>query len=76
MNREELLLLIKRLQWSGTRRGQGSGYMGSGGDGTPYPACPVCSRINPKSGARSEFMDEAIGHKKNCKLALALRGAK
>jgi hypothetical protein len=61
-------LLFLKLEWSGTRQGQGSGFMSSGGDGTHYASCPMCGGINPEAGAEGDFMKSAIGHQKGCRL--------
>jgi len=61
----EATKLLKRLEWAGTAVGQGS-YMGSD-DGKYYRACPICNGVHPEG--ELEFIKEAIGHKKTCKLA-------
>lgn len=38
----DLMAMLQRLEWSGTRQGPGYGYMSSGNDGRRYPACPIC----------------------------------
>lgn len=58
------------VEWSGTRYGQGSGPHGSGGDGHPYPACPVCGGLKE---ANNEFIADAVGHREDCELDKALR---
>lgn len=62
------LNLLHRLEWAGYAQGQGSGFMGSGGDGPHFPACYICGGIKPGTGAEREFMKSAIGHKKFCQL--------
>lgn len=57
------------VEWSGIRQGQGWGPMGSGNDGTEYPACPVCGGLKEPNG---EFIAEAVGHQPGCALAAAL----
>lgn len=57
---------LAQLEWTAVRPGQGAGYMGTGVYGWPYPACPVCRGLKPTSRARSEWVAEAIGHKKGC----------
>lgn len=64
-----LLALPARLEWSGLIHGQGSGPMGSGDDGRPYAACPVCGGLREPNG---EFIEEAVGHRPGCRLAHAL----
>ncbi len=65
---ESDLRLLKRLEWSSTQYGQGTGFMGSGNDGVAFPACPICGGIKPKTGAECEFNERAIGHKGSCVL--------
>lgn len=60
---------IDDLEWSSVRRGQGSGPMGSGGDGYAYPACPACRGLKEPNG---EFVGSAVGHQPGCKLAALL----
>lgn len=60
---------LDNVEWSGYVRGQGSGPMGSGGDGYKYAACPVCRGLQKPNG---EFVAEAVGHQPGCKLAAAL----
>lgn len=52
--------------WTATTRGPGWGPHFSGGDGTIYPCCHECGGLKPGTGAESEFIAEAIGHKKGC----------
>lgn len=61
-------LMLKKLEWSSFQLGQGSGYMSSGGDGPLVRACPVCNQIDPKDPGKRDFMEEAHGHKRSCKL--------
>lgn len=61
--------ITDEVEWSGYARGQGSGPMGSGGDGARYPACPVCGGL--KRG-NNEFINSAVGHKPGCRLAASL----
>ena len=53
-------------EWSGIMQGAGFGPMGSGGDGNPYPACPLCKGVMPGSGAEIDFIPSAIGHTDDC----------
>lgn len=55
--------LLRKLEWSGKRLGPGSGPMFSGGDGTPYPACPLCGGLKEPN---QEFNKEAVGHRPEC----------
>lgn len=58
-----LAQLIKKLEWSGHRQGQGIGPMGCGGDGRSVPACPLCGGLKrPDPG----FRDDAVGHQGGC----------
>ena len=59
--------ILKRLEWSGMRQGQGYGYMGSGNDGPQFPACPICDGAKPGTGSEREFSDRA-GHTNRCVL--------
>ena len=63
---------LRKIEWSGTRQGQGSGPMGSGGDGPHVEACPRCGGIKPTSRWRFEFGEEAWGHQSGCSPASAL----
>lgn len=38
------------------------------GDGPLVRACPVCNQIDPKDPGKRDFMEEAHGHKRSCKL--------
>jgi hypothetical protein len=66
---ERLREMLTALEWSGTQRGQGSGYMSSGGDGPLFAACPVCRGLKEPN---SHFIQEAVGHRIDCALAAAL----
>jgi hypothetical protein len=59
--------LLKRLEWSDRKQGQGYGYMGSGNDGPIFPACPICNGAKPGTGAEKEF-SSGIGHTVRCVL--------
>lgn len=61
--------LLRRLEWSGIRRGQGTGFMGSGGNGEVYSSCPICHGLKKPNG---EFSHLAVGHKPDCELAARL----
>jgi hypothetical protein len=74
MTNREIVAVLKRVEWAGTRQGQGSS-MGSN-DGYSYPACPECGQIKPGIGADEDFMGCAIGHKPSCKLAAILKGGR
>jgi hypothetical protein len=67
--RQEQHAELERLEWSGYTRGQGSGPMGSGGDGQKYPACPECGGLQRPNG---EFIRSAVGHRSGCTIAHAL----
>lgn len=58
---EKAIKAIKMLEWSGSRKGQGSN-MGSN-DGWSYPACPLCFGL--KEG-NNGFTEEVVGHRENC----------
>ncbi len=62
-------ILIKNLEWSSSRQGQGTGPMGSGGDGMHVRCCPVCDGIDPLDSGRTEFIKSAWGHREDCELA-------
>ena len=62
---ERLKAFSAKVEWSDVRVGPGSGTMGSGGDGTRVPACPLCRGVKPGDGD-GVFIDEAIGHKEGC----------
>ncbi len=66
---ETLFGTIDQLEWSGTRHGPGSGPMGSGSDGHPYPACPDCGGLKEPNNV---FVEEAVGHQPGCRLAALL----
>jgi hypothetical protein len=68
----EMLEMLKVLEWVGSQRGQGTGPMGSGGDGRLVSACPLCRGINPKDPGRIEFIASAHGHQPSCKLHAVL----
>lgn len=61
--------LLQKLEWSGVAEGPGFGPMDSG-PGTKYPACPECGGIKP--GTRSDFREEAHGHRRDCELGAVL----
>lgn len=67
--RQEDLAELLASEWSGYTRGQGSGPMGSGGDGHKYPACPECGGLEKPNG---EFIASAVGHRSGCTIATAL----
>lgn len=66
----DAVALLRELEWSGSRKGQGS-YMGAA-DGRRYPACPVCGQIKPDSGSDGDFTKDAVGHAKDCRLRRAV----
>lgn len=68
---KSLRRLLARVEWTVTTQGQGSS-MGAT-DGTDYPACPICGGIRPGSMAERDFAASAIGHRKTCALARALK---
>lgn len=68
------LELLRELEWCGTSRGQGTGFMGSGGDGYPARSCPICGGIDPSDERGTwEFVKGAIGHRDDCRLAATLK---
>jgi hypothetical protein len=71
---EKLESVALELEWSGVSHGEGSGFMGSGGDGYPCRCCPMCQGIDPSDEqGRMEFVPSAIGHRDDCRLNDALR---
>ena len=58
--------LEKKLEWSGRSRGPGSGPMCSGGDGALSRSCGVCHGIDPSDPYVGSWIDEAVGHKREC----------
>lgn len=52
--------------WTATARGPGFGPHDSGGDGFLFLACHACGGIKPGGGAETNFIAEAVGHKKGC----------
>lgn len=72
----ECVKALEAVEWSASRRGQGSGTMGSGGDGRSATACPSCGGIDPSCEASRGFIKSAHGHRKNCKLSAALANAR
>lgn len=52
--------------WTSTTRGPGFGPHGSGGDGALFLTCHACGGVKPGSGAESNFIASAIGHKEGC----------
>jgi len=67
---QQVLSLLKELEWSGRKAGPGSGPHGSGGDGELYAACPMCGGLQESNPS---FMSTAVGHRSRCKLAVTLR---
>lgn len=72
VSRAAMVQLLKRLEWSSFRQGQGSGYMSSGGDGPWIPACPMCRNVHSEKG-EGHFIAEARGHKPDCELLRLLK---
>jgi hypothetical protein len=64
--------MMDKLEWSSIRRGMGYGPMGSGGDGPPVRACPLCGGIDPSAPNKDEFREDAHGHQSGCRLATFL----
>jgi hypothetical protein len=58
--------ILRELEWSGTRWGQGS-HMGAG-DGRRFRACPICGGIDPSEPWQREFIRGTEGHRKDCRL--------
>jgi hypothetical protein len=71
-----VVYLVDKLEWSGVMRGQGSGFMSSGGDGPLVSACPMCGGINPQDQYKNDFNEESWGHRKRCALDAALNGGR
>jgi len=69
----ETLKLLKKIEWSATERGPGWGYMGSGGDGPSYAACPSCGGLEKSN---PDFNKRSVGHRSRCKIKLLLDKAK
>lgn len=67
-----LMSVVRKIEWSSYQQGQGSGFMGSGGDGWLVSCCPVCHGINPDDPGKIEFVEESHGHRKNCIIKKAL----
>lgn len=65
--------LLKKLEWSGWRD-TAPMYMG-GPPMSQLPCCPRCGGVKPSKHAEFEFTPDAIGHKKKCELAKALKEA-
>ena len=68
--------LLKRLEWSGSTQGQGTGFMSSGGDGPMVACCPECGGIKPDDLYSGHFMVEYHGHRSDCDLAYDLKQLK
>jgi len=66
---DKILAMLRRLEWSASTRGPGSGFMDSGGDGALCPTCPICHGIDPESVNRHDFVRSAWGHREDCELA-------
>lgn len=64
--------LLRDLEWSGYRRGPGSGPMDSRGDGLMSRSCPECKGIDPSDPYRHEWVKQAWGHRPDCRIKLAL----
>jgi hypothetical protein len=73
MNKTKLLAIIRKLEWRGETRGQGYGFMGSGGDGPIVRCCPLCRGIDPTDDCRAEFIESAWDHKDSCNIKRALQ---
>jgi len=64
---------LRSLEWSGEKRGPGSGPMGSGNDGALYPSCPECGGIEPSPTGPGDFIASAYGHRPTCDFGAILR---
>lgn len=62
--------LLKNLEWSSRRQGQGSGPMSSGGP--LVRCCPSCGGICPTDPNRNHFVESSHGHRATCELASEL----
>lgn len=72
----ELYEALSAAEWSAKKQGQGSGFMGSGGNGPLVAACPSCVGICPEDQRKNEFMARVHGHGDNCALDKALAKAR
>lgn len=73
---QTLIKVLESVEWSASTRGQGSGMMGSGGDGPLVRACPVCGGIDTSDPRKREFNNSTHGHRDDCSLKTALDEAK
>lgn len=65
--------LLKELEWSSWRE-TAPGCMGGFFMGR-LPCCPICKGVKPSEMAKTEFISDAIGHRKKCELARAIEEA-
>lgn len=70
---QELLEIVKLLEWSGKRWNAGGAAMHRQHiDGDWHPACPLCGGVKPDGPWCGAWMKEAIGHRPDCRIAAAL----
>ena len=70
--KNDVLELLKKLEWSGHSLGMGSGPMGSGGDGCKIRCCPVCSGVDPSDSNAGDIHADWHGHREDCELNACL----
>lgn len=62
----DAIQLLKDLQWSGKMQGQP--FHNALDDGRWFASCPCCRGIMPVAGVERAWLQEAIGHEKDCRL--------
>ena len=65
---------LKDIEWSGSRQGQGSGPMSSGGNGPMVRCCPKCRGVDPSDPNKGHFIDSVIGHRDGCEIKKEIDG--
>jgi len=68
MKKSKIIRHLKKMEWSGTVRGQETG-MGFD-NGHDYAGCPVCGGLQDEV---FEFNSSAWGHRRKCWLNRAIR---
>lgn len=68
----EAVELVKRLEWSG-KSALAPFYMGGPTPGY-HRSCPVCKGIDPSERWQGEWIESAVGHRRNCTLNKILKG--